>query len=83
MERQLTPREIANYLHVSYETALDFVKHSGIEYFRIGNQYRVKESVLETYITVHSRMGVNSKNTNVYNKNSAVQKKIKLIRSDK
>ena len=35
----LTPYDIAEYLQVSYETALDFIKHSNIPYIKVGRQY--------------------------------------------
>ena len=37
----LTPKEVAAILKISYEAALAFIKYSGIDYHRIGNQYRV------------------------------------------
>lgn len=46
----LTPHEIADILKVSYPTALDFVKYSGIDYIRVGNQYRVVEEKFYTFL---------------------------------
>ena len=46
----LTPHEIASILKVSYPTALDFVKYSGIDYIRVGNQYRVVEDKFYTFL---------------------------------
>lgn len=37
----LTPQEVADLLKISYETALDFIKYSGLDYIRIGRQYRI------------------------------------------
>lgn len=42
----LTITEISKLLKVSYETALNFVKHSNIDYVKIGRQYRVEEGKL-------------------------------------
>lgn len=46
----LTPNEISEILKVSYPTALAFVKYSGIDYIKIGNQYRVSEEKFNAYI---------------------------------
>lgn len=44
-----TPREIAEILHVSYETALSVIKYSGISYILIGRQYRVAKKDFESF----------------------------------
>ena len=44
-ERYLTIREVADMLKVSYDTALNFVKHN-VEYVNVGRQYRVSEKKL-------------------------------------
>ena len=46
----LTVTEIADMLKVSYDKALDFIKTSGIEYVKVGRQYRVLESKLNAYL---------------------------------
>ena len=46
----LTPRDIAKILKISYESALDFIKYSGIDYHKIGNQYRVSSAKLESFL---------------------------------
>ena len=46
----LTPQMIAKILKISYPTALAFVKYSGIDYIKIGNQYRVSEEKFNAYI---------------------------------
>ena len=46
----LTPQEIAEILKISYEKALDFIKYSGVEYIKIGRQYRVDESKLNAFL---------------------------------
>lgn len=42
----LTVREIADMLKISYDKALEFIKACGVEYVKIGHQYRVLESKL-------------------------------------
>lgn len=46
----LTPQETAKMLKISYEKALDFIKYSGVEYIKIGRQYRVDESKLNAFL---------------------------------
>ena len=50
MSKMLTPHEIAGILQVSYPTALEFIKHSGIDYIKIGNQYRISEGKFYKFI---------------------------------
>lgn len=47
----LTPNDIAEMLHISYEKALDFIKYSGVSFTKIGRQYRVAESSLNAFLT--------------------------------
>ena len=49
-DKYLTVTEVAEMLRVSYDKALDFIKHSGVEYVRIGRQYRVLESKLQAFL---------------------------------
>lgn len=46
----LTVKEIAELLKISYDSALDVVKYSGVEYVQIGRQYRVLESKLHALL---------------------------------
>jgi excisionase family DNA binding protein len=46
----LTPKEVAAILKISYESALAFIKYSGIDYIRIGNQYRVSAEKLKAFL---------------------------------
>ena len=46
----LTPQQVADILQVSYETALAFIRYSGIDYIRIGRQYRVSRDKLEMFL---------------------------------
>ena len=50
MFEMLTPKEVAEILKVNYETALAFIKYSGIDYHRIGSQYRVSEEKLRAFL---------------------------------
>lgn len=50
MSMFLTPHDIAEILHISYESALAFIKQSGIDYIQIGRQYRVSQDAFETFI---------------------------------
>lgn len=51
METMLTTAEVAETLQVSYETALDFIKYSGIDYVRVGRQYRVSEKKMQAFLS--------------------------------
>ena len=46
----LTVSEIADMLKISYDKALDYIKTSGVEYVKIGRQYRVSESKLNAML---------------------------------
>lgn len=46
----LTPREVAEVLKVSYDTALAFIKYSGVDYIQVGRQYRVAEDKLKAFL---------------------------------
>ena len=50
MPEMLTPREVAEILKIGYEAALSFIKYSGIDYHRIGNQYRVSSEKLRAFL---------------------------------
>ena len=41
MPEFLTPQEIADTLKISYDSALAWIKQSGVDYMQIGRQYRV------------------------------------------
>lgn len=59
MNNLLTPIDVAEILGVSYETALSFIKYSGIDYVRIGRQYRVSESKLKAFTEKKGKTSVN------------------------
>jgi len=46
----ITVSELAEMFHISYDNALDWVKHSGVEYIQIGRQYRVSINKLEAFL---------------------------------
>lgn len=46
----LTAKEIAKILRISYHAALDFIRHSGIDYIKIGSQYRVSEDKFYAFV---------------------------------
>lgn len=50
MTRMLTPAEVAERLSISYDTALQMIKYSGLPYMKIGRQYRVSETVINELI---------------------------------
>ena len=50
MPEMLTPKEVAEILKVGYEAALAFIKYSGIDYHKIGNQYRVSAEKLRAFL---------------------------------
>lgn len=47
MTKMLTPAEVAEILKISYATALDIIKYSGLPYIKIRRQYRISEEYLE------------------------------------
>ena len=49
-DRYLTPQEVAELLSISYDTALNLIKYSGLEAVQIGRQYRVLESKLNAFL---------------------------------
>lgn len=51
LPEMLTPREVAEILKISYEAALAFIKYSGIDYHRIGNQYRISAEKLRAFLS--------------------------------
>ena len=50
MPEMLTPKEVAKILKISYESALEFIKYSGIDYIKVGNQYRVSAEKLKAFL---------------------------------
>lgn len=56
IDRMLTPKEVAEILCVNYETALAFIKRSGIDYLRVGHQYRVSEEKFKAFLARKGRI---------------------------
>ena len=46
----LTAADISKILKISYHSALDFIKYSGVDYLKIGNQYRVSEDKFKAFL---------------------------------
>ena len=46
----LTPQEIADALRISYDSALAWIKQSGVDYLKIGHQYRVLSSKFLAFV---------------------------------
>ena len=50
MPNFLTVQEVADILRVSYDSALAFIKASGVDYLQIGRQYRVSAEKLHAFL---------------------------------
>lgn len=55
----LTAKEVAKILKISYDQALYFIKYSGIDYLRIGRQYRVSEEKFYEFINKNGQVQIN------------------------
>lgn len=78
--KMLTPYDIAELMQMSYDTALDFIKTSGIAYIRIGRQYRVSENAFQTFVSSGHPENVKSSNRNIYNNSNHTASKILKLR---
>lgn len=58
MQRMLTPKDIARILNICYPKALDFIRCSGMDYIKIGNQYRVAEDKFEAFLAQKGKVTV-------------------------
>ena len=58
LPQMLTPHEIAAILQLSYDKTLAFVKYSGIDYIKVGRQYRVAEDKLTAFLMKKGRTSV-------------------------
>lgn len=58
MPNFLTVQDIADILRVSYDSALMFVKTSGVDYLQIGRQYRVSAEKLQAFLQRKGRVVV-------------------------
>jgi len=59
-EKYLTPKEVASILDVSYGTALDLIKYSGVPHKRIGRQYRVSPDELNAFLRKNSSIAISA-----------------------
>ncbi|MBQ3178946.1 MAG: helix-turn-helix domain-containing protein [Clostridia bacterium] len=75
MIQLLTPQEVAEILQVSYETALQFIKYSGIDFLKLGRQYRVEKQKLFTFLSVRGQHIVNLEKENIYHNNNTTNRK--------
>lgn len=50
MPEMLTPREVAEILKIGYESALSFIKYSGIDHHVISGRYRVSADKLKAFL---------------------------------
>lgn len=50
LPEMLTPKEVAETLKISYEAALAFIKYSGVDYVKVGRQYRISEEKLKAFL---------------------------------
>ena len=46
----LTAKDLATALRVSYDTALNLIKYSGLPHMKIGRQYRISKAVIDDLI---------------------------------
>lgn len=76
----LTPYDIAERLQVSYDTALEFIKSSGISYIQVGRQYRVAENAFNAFVSCGQPKTVKLKTKDIYNKvnNSMLSQKRRI-----
>ncbi|MBQ8837513.1 MAG: excisionase family DNA-binding protein [Clostridia bacterium] len=56
--RMLSPHEVAERLNISYDSALAFIKYAGIDYVKIGRQYRVSEDKLNAFLSKKGRIHI-------------------------
>ena len=56
--KMLTPKDIAVIFDISYESALAFIKNSGLDYILVGRQYRVSEDKLKRFLSQEGSIAV-------------------------
>lgn len=59
--RMLSPREVSLALGISYEAALAFIKHSGIDFLQVGRRYLVAEDKLTAFLLQKGQVVVDLK----------------------
>lgn len=75
----LTPQQIAEILQVSYDTALGFVKYSGVPFIMVGKQYRVPQTEFYRFIETKANSNAKSTSASIYN-NVNTPQRVKLRR---
>ena len=58
MPEFLTPYDIADVLQISYDSALTWIKQSGIDYLKVGRQYRVSAEKFQMFLQRKGRVVV-------------------------
>ena len=77
----LTPQQIAEILQVSYDTALGFIKHSGVPFIMAGKQYRVPQTKFYEFLEAEADRNAKSAAENIYyNDDKNKSQRIKLRR---
>ena len=76
----LNAREVAETLHISYETALAFLKSGAVSCKKIGHQYLIEESVLEEFFKADGFVDVKLDAVNIYSNFNTSPQKTKLKR---
>ena len=56
MPKFLTPYDVADVLQISYDSALAWIKQSGIDYLKVGRQYRVSAEKFQTFLQRKGRV---------------------------
>ena len=51
MTSLLTPSDVAQQLQIPYESALKWIRLSGIQYYKIGRQIRVQQKDLDKFFS--------------------------------
>ena len=56
--KMLTAVEVAEILKIPYESALKFIRYSGIDYIKVGRTYRVSEDKLHAFLKQRGKIEV-------------------------
>lgn len=54
----MTAHDIAELLHITYPTALSFIKFSGVRYLKVGKSYRVLDSDLMEFLQTTDNINI-------------------------
>lgn len=66
MPEMLTPVEVAEIMKISYESALAFIRYSGMDYVKVGRQYRVSRHKLDAFLSKKESPSLLWTNTSKY-----------------